>query len=343
MSATVPQLLALALLGGTLLISFAIWCRIAWDRLTVRAEGRGVFDSTPRSESDLIPTDANSSDSSIPDAAAERSLFPWEPDRTTKWPLIGALATAAMAAFYLTMAVLALLTSLGTVSTTPVSKELSGEVMNEATGEVKDNISGEVVETVPKDGPEKVTVPGLQKQSLLVLSVSLVLFLALATSPTIPLKQLGFSLQNVPRQIGDGLLGFLLAIGPVMLCMGCISPFRTVENTHPFLQALGENGGGELWLWVTITAVIGAAISEELFFRVALQGLLETRLPGSLAIGISTLFFCAVHGFPDMIALIPLASILGYIFHRRRSFLAVVVTHSTFNGFMLLLTALMAA
>ena len=75
-------------------------------------------------------------------------------------------------------------------------------------------------------------------------------------------------------------------------------------------------------------------------YRVILQGWLESWLPPWTAIVISSALFCAGHGYPDSLALGPLALTLGYVYHRRRSYLTVVVTHAAFNAVMLLLMAL---
>ena len=43
--------------------------------------------------------------------------------------------------------------------------------------------------------------------------------------------------------------------------------------------------------------------------------------------------FAFAHGFPDALALLPLAAALGYAYLRRRSYVTVVLVHFFFNSF----------
>jgi membrane protease YdiL (CAAX protease family) len=52
------------------------------------------------------------------------------------------------------------------------------------------------------------------------------------------------------------------------------------------------------------------------------------------------MIFSVVHGVPDCFPLFPLALILGFVYHRTRSFLAVVVLHALFNATNLTLSVL---
>jgi uncharacterized protein len=68
-----------------------------------------------------------------------------------------------------------------------------------------------------------------------------------------------------------------------------------------------------------------------LIFRAMLQEGLARRLGATPAIAITAVLFSLVHGFPDALALLPLAIILGYVYDRRQSVLSVVVIHALFN------------
>jgi membrane protease YdiL (CAAX protease family) len=136
--------------------------------------------------------------------------------------------------------------------------------------------------------------------------------------------------------------GFQLAIGPVFLIL-IVSQFlglRTEETQHEFLQLLVHEGSAGAWFWVAVTAVLAAPLAEELLYRTALQGWLEPRLTPIPAILVSSVVFALAHNFPDSIALIPLALVLGYVYYRRQSYWTVVVIHALFNGLNLLLTAM---
>ena len=58
----------------------------------------------------------------------------------------------------------------------------------------------------------------------------------------------------------------------------------------------------------------------------------------TLAIGISSIAFAMVHGPLDGAALMPLALLLGILYDRRHSYLAVVVAHAFFNLWNIALT-----
>jgi membrane protease YdiL (CAAX protease family) len=84
---------------------------------------------------------------------------------------------------------------------------------------------------------------------------------------------------------------------------------------------------------VALAAVVLAPLAEELMFRVVIQGWLESREKPAAAITTTALLFSVIHGLPDAIGLFPLALILGYVYRRTHSYLAVVVLHGLFNAF----------
>jgi uncharacterized protein len=86
--------------------------------------------------------------------------------------------------------------------------------------------------------------------------------------------------------------------------------------------------------------VISAPLSEELLFRVTFQGPLEARLPLSWAITIPAFVFAGVHGLHDALPLLPLALVLGALYHLRRSYVAIVTAHACFNAAFLVLALL---
>ena len=81
-----------------------------------------------------------------------------------------------------------------------------------------------------------------------------------------------------------------------------------------------------------MTVIVLAPAAEELIYRVAIQGSLVRWMSPNRAMLVVALLFSSVHGWPDMLALFPLALILGYVYHQRHSFLAVVVLHALFNA-----------
>ena len=105
---------------------------------------------------------------------------------------------------------------------------------------------------------------------------------------------------------------------PVLEMPGAICYF------NPGGEVLRDDGSPETIAWITIAVVILAPVSEELIFRVILQGALRSKLSASVSIAISSVTFVLVHGFPDMLALLPLAVVFGYVYERTHSYLAVV-------------------
>jgi len=104
-----------------------------------------------------------------------------------------------------------------------------------------------------------------------------------------------------------------------------------VPDSNPLLELLDSGVGSELMMLIAVTAVIVAPIAEELQFRVVLLG--GVIQAGRSRIGwiLSSVLFALAHGFPDSLALLPLAFALGYAYMRRRSYLTVVLVHFLFN------------
>lgn len=164
---------------------------------------------------------------------------------------------------------------------------------------------------------------------ILILTVSLLAF----AQPKTGAYRLGFRGDSRSRQIGDGILGFIASILPVLGMILLTLPLRSPETTHPFLKLIDKEGFGVQFYEVAFAAVIIAPLKEELMFRVILQSRLVSWLGVSAGIGLTAVLFAAVHGFPDSLGLLPLALILGYVYQKRRSFLSIVVIHALFNAF----------
>jgi membrane protease YdiL (CAAX protease family) len=134
-----------------------------------------------------------------------------------------------------------------------------------------------------------------------------------------------------------GGLGFLACLPFVIALILLISPWRSPETQNPLLILLRQTGS-ERTIWeVVLAAVVSAPLTEELLFRVAFQGPLETRCRPATAIIFPALVFAAVHGPYDALPLFPLAIALGCLYHFRRSYVAVVTAHALFNATFLIL------
>jgi membrane protease YdiL (CAAX protease family) len=148
--------------------------------------------------------------------------------------------------------------------------------------------------------------------------------------------------QLIQRNFKAGGRAFLLAVLPVAVVLFATQTLRTKEAQHSLLQLLVDQPGAATVGSVLLAAVVLAPLVEELVFRVLLQGWLQSFLRPSVAIGIVALGFSAVHGWPNMLPLIPLALVLGVLFYFTRSYLAVVVTHGLFNVTNVILAVLTA-
>ncbi|MBX3436327.1 MAG: CPBP family intramembrane metalloprotease [Planctomycetaceae bacterium] len=147
----------------------------------------------------------------------------------------------------------------------------------------------------------------------------------------IALRDCGLGVGGFGRQLRDGVGAFLASFGPVFAVLAATSMWRSEEVLHPFLKLLGDSPSPDAIGWIVVAAVVVAPIQEELLFRVMLQDGLARSLGGRRAILLVAVLFCAVHGFPDSLALFPLALILGYVYEQRQNVLAVIVTHALFN------------
>ena len=107
--------------------------------------------------------------------------------------------------------------------------------------------------------------------------------------------------------------------------------------SHPFLEMLEAGVSVPMILLILTMAVFVAPIVEELQFRVVVLGGIAQLGKPVLALIVSSILFSFAHGFPDSIALIPLAFALGYTYLRRRSYVTVMLVHFLFNGFNMIL------
>jgi len=110
-----------------------------------------------------------------------------------------------------------------------------------------------------------------------------------------------------------------------------------VPDQHPFLEMMESDVGVAVLSLIVLTAVILAPIVEELQFRVVILGGFAQLGRSRLALGVSSVLFAFAHGFPDSLALLPLAFALGYTYLRRRSYITVMMVHFLFNAFNMVL------
>ncbi len=186
------------------------------------------------------------------------------------------------------------------------------------------------------------TNSGLIQESIAELGTVLVLVGLLAGSGQRSLGEFGFKWSSLSSQLHDGWFGFRLAILPMAVSMAMTIPLQTPESQHALLKLLANNPGYIKLALIVFIPVVSAPLLEELIFRVILQSTLSKIVRPRLAILAIAVCFSAVHGPVNGLTLLPLALVLGSVFHRRHSYLAVVVIHGLFNATMLALALLSA-
>lgn len=92
-------------------------------------------------------------------------------------------------------------------------------------------------------------------------------------------------------------------------------------------QAIGLGG------WAILSSVVAAPILEEILFRGLIFESCRERFGSGLALLLSALLFGAIHIIPvQMINAFVVGLILGYVYLRTRSLLAVIILHAFNNG-----------
>lgn len=156
-----------------------------------------------------------------------------------------------------------------------------------------------------------------------------------------PLKKedFGCDLAQWRTDMQVGIAGCLASILPIFVVTSWQQSLhlRGPEDKHTLLQLLETSPERGILFWIVLSAAVLAPLAEELLFRVLLQGWVQSRIAPWQAIVFSTYVFVVQHAEYDWLPLIPLALILGYVYNRRRSYVAVVVLHALFNGVMLAL------
>lgn len=127
---------------------------------------------------------------------------------------------------------------------------------------------------------------------------------------------------------------FLLALVPTVAVRLIVLSFMPEPKSHQFIEMMNEGMlSSEMLLLFLLTATLVAPVVEELLYRVVVLGGLWNRRGPIPAVIVSSVVFSFAHGFPDSIALLPLALMLGYTYVQRRSYRTVMLVHFIFNAF----------
>lgn len=157
-------------------------------------------------------------------------------------------------------------------------------------------------------------------------------------------RLLRWDLEDLYKGIIAGVGLFLLNIvlsAVVLVILGSIYGFETVnrwliEEQSAIQTLLGFAHGRMAWL-ISGLIVIGASLSEELFFRGLLLDALRKRFSPTMGVTITALVFALVHFY--VIQFLPVlvsGIILGRLFLVRQNLLRPIVAHSVVNGLVFL-------
>lgn len=185
--------------------------------------------------------------------------------------------------------------------------------------------------------PETPDISSVRSESIRMAAEAIALVALLALGAPLRAADFGVCRRRIPSDVGIGVLGFLAALLPVLIVNLTVNAlgWRAEGARHQFFDILFAAEGYATLLWIALAVVVLAPLTEELFYRVILQGWLETQISPRAAWLFVALMFSIVHsepGRPDALPILPLALILGYVYQRRHSYVAVVVTHSLFNA-----------
>ncbi|HVX11466.1 MAG TPA: CPBP family intramembrane glutamic endopeptidase [Pirellulales bacterium] len=173
----------------------------------------------------------------------------------------------------------------------------------------------------------------------------------------------GWRRDTIRADLGLGLIAFAAVAPPIYGLQALlqskfvrehlwkfVDPWQIVDEQHPIIEALQQQPSGLLYSLAGLSAVVVAPLAEEFFFRVLLQGWLESlRLPAELrverpaddghrprpiAIVVTSLLFASMHighGAAPL-PLFFLALALGYLYQRTHRLLPSVTVHFCLNA-----------
>ena len=157
--------------------------------------------------------------------------------------------------------------------------------------------------------------------------------------------EIGFNLDHLANDARVGVLAFLAAFLAVYGTENLVVTFLPATE-HPLAKLVREQFNPALMTLAAISAVFVAPLTEELVFRVILQGWLEKQIDllgehGRLAwepvarwvpVLVSSAAFAAMHQGYERIPIFALGLFLGYLYHQTHRIFPSLFLHATFNG-----------
>lgn len=168
----------------------------------------------------------------------------------------------------------------------------------------------------------------------LLMAISGLFVLFLSIKAYFPLPDEWFRVQGRRNWLAWGVGGYFVAL-PLMLGVSLINQqiWQGQGGSNPLLQTVLEEGDTVALSMFFVTAAVAAPIFEELLFRGFLLPSLTKYLPTWGAIGLSALLFAVAHlSLSEVLPLLVLGSVLGFVYTRSRSILAPIMLHSLWNS-----------
>lgn len=146
---------------------------------------------------------------------------------------------------------------------------------------------------------------------------------------------IGFTRGHRREDLALAVGGLALVLAPLLLLAAALN--RIVPYRHSIVSLLQAQRDPVAIALAVLAAVVVAPIAEEFFFRRALQGWLESRVPdgdGAAAIGVSAAAFAAAHVGQGLAAapLFLFGVVLGVLARQTGSLAACVALHALFNA-----------
>ncbi len=188
-------------------------------------------------------------------------------------------------------------------------------------------------------------------QVVLVLGLAALVRLLVVGAGALSWSEMGFRWPGVAAALGHLASGAVYAV-PIILVTAIVSGLLVTllgTQPEPTLPSTREPTGIALNFFA---AVVVAPIGEELFFRGFALTAWNRSIGGRGALIRAALFFAFIHvltvggatfseagakAIIGFVARVPVAFALGWVFLRRRSILAPIGLHATFNGLLLLI------
>jgi uncharacterized protein len=152
--------------------------------------------------------------------------------------------------------------------------------------------------------------------------------------PYRPIPKDLFRFQFAGAGLRWGLGGYFVAL-PLMFGVALLNQriWQGQGGSNPLLQTVLEEQDGVALLLFFLTAAIAAPLFEELLFRGFLLPSLTRYMAPGWAIALSAFIFAAAHlSLSEVLPLMLLGAVLGFVYTRSRNLLSPMILHSAWNS-----------